>query len=179
MIHIDGLWLFLGQSPIRLSTLITLAFVFALGVWKFRSKGWLFAFYNGIVAAFFMLFLYELIFNNIGRFPPTGPLPPWGVDLMILSLLLGILQADKYFTFNRISIILLSAFVIDWIIWIIFGFQFNFPNTKPLNITAEFFNISTKLFLPFGYLAGLTMQKTKLVILYPKNSPEHITIIKS
>ena len=165
MIHVDRFWLFLGSAPIRLSTVVTLVIVFALVAWKFRSRGWLPVLYNGAVAGLFTLFLYEVIFNITGRFPPTGNLPPWGIVMMLLSLILGIIQSIRHFRFKRISIILLSAFVVDWIIWVSIGFPFNFPSTNPINLIAEAFNITTKLLLPLGYLTGLITVKSKIASL--------------
>jgi hypothetical protein len=159
MIHIYKFWLFFGNAPIRLSTVITLGLIFVLVVWKFRNKGWLRAIYNGIVAGLFTLFLYEVIFNITGKFPPTGNLPPWGVGLMILSLILGLVQAFKHYRFHRMAIVFLSAFIVDWIFWIILGFPFNFPITNPIDLTAEVFNITSKLLLPLGYFTGLTISK--------------------
>jgi hypothetical protein len=144
---------------------ITLGLIFVLVVWKFRTKGYLNALYNGIVAAFFTLFLYEIIFNLTGRFPPTGNLPLWGIGLMILSLILGIIQAIGHFRFHRIAIVFLVVFVVDWIFWIIIGFPFNFPRTNPINLTAEMFNTTTKLLLPLGYFAVLssgTLREVKI-----------------
>ena len=159
MLHLHSLWLYLGSAPIRLSTAVTLVLALSLVTWRLRSKGWFLALYHGVVAALFTLFLYEILFNITGRFPPTGNLPPWGIGLMVLSLILGITQAIRYFAFNKMAMVLLSAFVIDWAIWIITGFQFNFPDTQPLNTGAEVFNISTKFLLPLGYIAGLTMKR--------------------
>lgn len=110
-------------------------------------------------SCFFTLFLYEILFNVTGRFPPTGNLPLWGIVLLVCSILLGLLQARKHFALQRLSIVLLSAFVVEWFVWILVGFPFNFPSTQPLNLMAEVFNVTTKLLLPLGYATGLAVQK--------------------
>ena len=102
-----------------------------------------------------MLFLYETLFNVTGGFPPTGILPFWGVGVLVCSMLLGILQAKNHFVLGRSPMILLSAFAVDWRVWILAGFPFNLPSTRPLNLVAEAFNVSTKLLLPLGYATGL------------------------
>jgi hypothetical protein len=117
------------------------------------------AFYNGAVAALFTLFLYEVLFNMTGGFPPTDMLPFWGVGLLVCSMLLGILQAKNHFVLRRLSLVLFSAFIVDWLVWILIGFPFNLPSTEPLNLVAELFNVSTKLLLPFGYAVGLSMSR--------------------
>ncbi|HLE64583.1 MAG TPA: hypothetical protein VI816_00485, partial [Candidatus Bathyarchaeia archaeon] len=93
MIHVEGLWVFLGAAPIRLSTIMTFLLVFVFVAWKLRIKGLATALYNGSVSALFMLFLYEVLFNITGRFPPWDMLPFWGVGLLASSILLGLLQA--------------------------------------------------------------------------------------
>jgi len=128
--------------------------VFAFVAWKFRARKRT-ALYEGVVAALFILFLYEVLFNVTGGFPPTGMLPFWGVGVLVCSMLLGILQAKNHFVLGRLPIILLSAFAVDWLVWILVGFPFNLPSTQPLNLLAEAFNMSTKLLLPFGYATGL------------------------
>jgi hypothetical protein len=133
---------------------MTFLAVFAFVAWRFRARRRI-AVYNGVVAALFMLFLYEVLFNVTGGFPPTGMLPFWGVGVLVCSMLLGILQAKNHFALRRLPIILLSAFAVDWLVWILVGFPFNLSSTRPLNLIAEAFNASTKLLLPFGYAAGL------------------------
>ena len=157
MIYVDGLWVFVGPAPIRLSTIMTFLFVFVFVAWRFRVRRLTTALYNGVVAALFTLFLYEVLFNGTGGFPPTGMLPFWGVGLLVCSMLLGLLQAKNYFVLRRLSIVLLSAFTVDWVVWILVGFPFNLPSTEPLNLVAEFFNVSTKLLLPFGYGTALSV----------------------
>ena len=154
MIYLDRLWLVVGPAHIRLSTVITFLVVFAFVAWKFRAKKRT-ALYEGVVAALFILFLYEVLFNVTGGFPPTGMLPFWGVGVLVCSMLLGILQAKNHFVLGRLPMILLSAFAVDWLVWILVGFPFNLPSTQPLNLLAEAFNMSTKLLLPFGYATGL------------------------
>ncbi|MGA2239683.1 MAG: hypothetical protein ABSG74_10775 [Candidatus Bathyarchaeia archaeon] len=46
--------------------------------------------------------------------------------------------------------VLLTAFIADCFVWILVGFPFNLPSTQPLNLSAEVFNVTTKLLLPFG-----------------------------
>lgn len=159
VVYLDRLWIFFGPAPIRLSTVITFVLVIVLVAWRFRSKGWTSAFYNGVVAAFFTVFLYEVLFNVTGGFPPTGNLPLWGVGLLVCSILLGLLQARRHFALQRLSIVLLSAFLVAWLVWILVGFPFNFPSTQPLNLIAEVFNVTTKSLLPLGYATGLTVRK--------------------
>jgi hypothetical protein len=159
MIYLDRLWIFVGSAPVRLSTVITFLSVFVFVTWRFRSKGWIGAFYNGVVAALFTFFLYEVLFNVTGGFPPTDILPFWGVGLLVCSILLGLLQAGRHFGLQRLSIVLLSAFIVDWFVWILVGFPFNFPSTQPLNLVAEILNVTTKLFLPFGYATGLAVNR--------------------
>ena len=154
MIYLDRLRLVVGPAHIRLSTVITFLVVFAFVAWKFRARKRT-ALYEGVVAALFILFLYEVLFNVTGGFPPTGMLPFWGVGVLVCSMLLGILQAKNHFVLRRLPIILLSAFAVDWLVWILVGFPFNLPSTQPLNLLAEAFNMSTKLLLPFGYATGL------------------------
>lgn len=77
MIYLDRLWLFVGSAPIRLSTVITFLAVFVFVGWRFRVRKRT-ALYNGFVAALFTFFLYEVLFNITGRFPPTDMLPLWG-----------------------------------------------------------------------------------------------------
>jgi len=129
--------------------------VFVFVGWRFRVKGWATAFYNICVSALFTLFLYEVLFNITGGFPPWDMLPFWGVGLLACSMLLGLLQAKNHFVPRRLSTILFSALIVDWLAWILLGFPFNLPSTDPLNIVAEFFNVSTKLLLPFGYATAL------------------------
>ncbi|MCL5318107.1 MAG: hypothetical protein M1503_07600 [Thaumarchaeota archaeon] len=155
MIYLDRLWVFFGSAPVRLSTVITFLLVFVFVVWRFRSKGWTAALYNGSVAALFTFFLYEVLFNVTGGFPPTDMLPLWGVGLLICSIILGLMQARNYFVSQRLPIILLSAFLADWLLWILAGFPFNLPSTQPLSLYAEAFNVTTKILLPFGYATGL------------------------
>lgn len=156
MVHLDGLWIFFGSAPVRLSIVITFVLVFVFVTWRFRSKGWIDAFYNGVIAALFMLFLYEVLFSITRGFPPTDLLPLWGIGLLVSSILLGLLQARRHFAPQKWSLILFSAFIVDWVVWILVGFPFNLPSTQPLNLIAEVFNVTTKLLLPFGYVTGLT-----------------------
>lgn len=158
LVYVDRLWLFVGSAPIRLSTVVTFLAVFVFVTWIFRARKGR-ALYNGFVAALFTFFLYEILFNVTGGFPPTDMLPMWGVGALICSILLGVLQAKNHFVRRRLSMILLSAFVVDWLLWVLIGFPFNLPSTQPLNLLAEAFNVSTKLLLPFGYATGL--QKAK------------------
>lgn len=160
MIHLDRLWIFFGSAPVRLSTVITFVLVFVFVAWRFRSKGRIAALYNGVVAALSTFFLYEVLFNVTGGFPPAGILPLWGVGLLVCSILLGLLQARKCLALQRLSIVLFSAFVVDWFVWIVVGFPFNLPSTQPLNLVAEVFNVTTKLLLPLGYATGLTVRKS-------------------
>jgi hypothetical protein len=74
MIYLDRLWIFAGSAPVRLSTVITFLSVFVFVTWRFRSKGWMDALYNGVVSALFTFFLYEVLFNVTGGFPPTESL---------------------------------------------------------------------------------------------------------
>jgi hypothetical protein len=157
LIHVEGLWVFVGPAPIRLSTILTFLLVFVFVAWRFRVTRWLTALYNGVVAALFTLFLYEVLFNVTGGFPPTDMLPFWGVGLLVCSILLGLLQAKNHFVPGRLSIVLLSVFIVDWLLWVLVGFPFNLPSTEPLNLVAEFFNVSTKLLLPFGYGTALSV----------------------
>jgi len=159
MIYLDRLWILVGSAPVRLSTVITFLLVFVFVTWRFRSKGWIAAFYNGVAAALFTFFLYEVLFNVTGGFPPTDMLPFWGVGLLVCSILLGLLQAARHFALRRLSIVLLSAFIVDWFLWILVGFPFNLPSTQPLNLSAEVFNVTTKLLLPFGYATGLSLRR--------------------
>jgi hypothetical protein len=126
---------------------------------RFRVRGWMTAFYNGVVAALFTLFLYEVLFNVTGGFPPTDMLPFWAVGLLMCSMLLGILQAKNHFVPRRLSMVLFSAFIVEWLVWILIGFPFNLPSTEPFNFVGESFNVSTKLLLPFGYAAGLSVSR--------------------
>jgi hypothetical protein len=158
LIYVDRLWLFVGSAPIRLSTVITFLAVFVFVAWRFRA-GKRTALYNGFVAALFTFFLYEVLFNITGRFPPTDMLPLWGVGLLVCSMLVGVLQAKNHFVLGRLPMILFSAFLIDWLVWVLIGFPFNLPSTQPLNLVAEAFNVSTKLLLPFGYATGLQSAK--------------------
>jgi hypothetical protein len=159
MIYLDRLWIFVGSAPVRLSTVITFLLVFVFVSWRFRSQGLVAASYNGAVAALFTLFLYEVLFNVTGGFPPTDVLPLQGVGLLVCSIILGLLQAGKHFTLRKLSIVLLSAFVVDWLVWILVGFPFNLPSSRPLSLSAEAFNVTTKLLLPFGYAAGLALHR--------------------
>jgi hypothetical protein len=159
LIYVDGFWVFVGAAPIRLSTIVTFFLVFVFVAWRFRVKGWVTAFYNGSVSALFMLFLYEVLFNITGRFPPWDMLPFWGVGLLACSLLLGLLQAKNYLVPRRLSTILFSAFIVDWLVWILVGFPFNLPSTDSLSLVAESFNVSTKLLLPFAYATALNARK--------------------
>jgi hypothetical protein len=159
LIYVQGLWVFVGPAPIRLSTIITFLLASVFVALKFRVRGWATAFYNGVVAALFTLFLYEVLFNVTGGFPPTDMLPFWTVGLLVCSMLLGILQAKNHFVPRRLSMVLFSAFIVDWLVWILIGFPFNLPSTEPLNLAAEFFNVSTKLLLPFGYATGLSVSR--------------------
>jgi len=159
LIHVEGFWVFVGAAPIRLSTIMTFLLVFVFVAWRFRVKGWATAFYNGSVSALFMLFLYEALFNVTGGFPPWDMLPFWGVGLLVCSMLLGLLQAKRHFVPRRLSTILFSAFIVDWVVWILVGFPFNLPLTEPLNLVAELFNVSTKLLLPFAYATALSARK--------------------
>jgi len=159
LIYVEGFWVFVGAAPIRLSTIMTFLLVLVFVAWRFRVKGWRTAFYNGSVSALFMLFLYEVLFNITGGFPPWDMLPFWGVGLLACSMLLGLLQAKNHFVPQRLSTILFSAYIIDWLIWILIGFPFNLPSTEPLNLVAEFFNVSTKLLLPFAYATALSTRK--------------------
>jgi hypothetical protein len=152
------LWLFIGSAPVRLSTVTTLLVVFVFVVWRFRA-GKLAALYNGLVAALFTLFVYEVLFNVTGSFPPTDLLPVQGIVAMICSIILGLVQAKRHFVLGKLSIILLFAFLVDWAIWVLVGFPFNLPSTQPLNVSAEVFNVSTKLLLPLGYATGLQARK--------------------
>jgi hypothetical protein len=152
------LWLFVGSAPIRLSTVITFLAVFLFVAWKFRARKRT-GFYNGFVAALFTLFLYEVLFNITGRFPPTDMLPFWGVGLLACSMLLGILQAKNHFVRGKLSMILFLAFLIDWLVWVLIGFPFNLLSAQSLNLVAEAFNVSTKVLLPFGYATGLQSAK--------------------
>jgi len=106
-----------------------------------------------------MLFLYEVLFNITAGFPPWDMLPFWGVGLLACSMLLGLLQAKNHLVPGGLPIILFSAFIVDWLVWILIGFPFNLPSTDPLNLAAEFFNVSTKLLLPFAYATGLSARK--------------------
>lgn len=65
------------------------------------------------MAALFTFFLYEVLFDVTGGFPPTDMLPLWAVGVLASSMLLGILQARKHFVPGRVPVILLSAFVVD------------------------------------------------------------------
>lgn len=163
MIYLDRLWVVVGPAHIRLSTVITFLVVFAFVAWKFRARKRT-ALYEGVVAALFILFLYEVLFNVTGGFPPTGMLPFWGVGVLVCSMLLGILQAKNHFVLGRLPMILLSAFAVDWLVWILVGFPFNLPSTQPLNLLAEAFNMSTKLLLPFGYATGLDRDLASLLV---------------
>ena len=138
---------------------MTFLLVFVFVAWKLRIKGLATALYNGSVSALFMLFLYEVLFNITGGFPPWDMLPFWGVGLLASSMLLGLLQAKNHFVPRRLSTILFSAFIVDWLVWILVGFPFNLPSTEPLNLVAEFFNVSTKLLLPFAYATALSARK--------------------
>ena len=159
MIYVEGLWVFVGAAPIRLSTIVTFLLVFVFVAWRFRFKGLAKAFYNGSVSALFMLFLYEVLFNITGGFPPWDMLPFWGVGLLVSSMLLGLLQARSYFVPRRLSTILFSGFIVDWLVWILVGFPFNLPSAESLNLVAEVFNVSTKLLLPFAYATALDARK--------------------
>ena len=86
-------------------------------------------------------------------------LPFWGVGLLVCSMLLGMLQAKNYLVPRRLSAILFSAFIVDWLVWILVGFPFNLPSTEPLNLMAESLNVSTKLLLPFAYATALNARK--------------------
>ena len=158
MIYLDGLWLVVGSAHIRLSTVITFLAVFAFVAWKFRTDRKS-AFYNGVIAALATLGLYEVLFNLTGGFPPFDLLPFWAVGLFVCSMVLGLLQAKNHFVWGRLPVILLSAFVIDWLIWVQVGFPFNLPSTQPLDLAAEGLNVTTKLLLPFGYAIGLRKRK--------------------
>jgi len=159
LICVEGFWVFVGAAPIRLSTMMTFLLVFVFVAWRFRIRGWATAFYNGSVSALFMLFLYEVLFNITAGFPPWDMLPFWGVGLLACSILLGLLQAKNHFAPRRLSAILFSAFIVDWLVWILVGFPFDLPSTKQLNLVAESFNVSTKLLLPFAYAAALNASK--------------------
>jgi len=159
LIYVEGFWVFVGAVPIRLSTVMTFLSVFVFVTWRFRVKGWATAFYNGSVSALFTLFLYEVLFNIAGGFPPWDMLPFWGVGLLMCSMLLGLLQGKRHFVPRRLSTILFSAFIIDWLAWILVGFPFNLPSTEPLNPVAEIFNVTTKLLLPFAYATALNARK--------------------
>lgn len=159
VIYFDRLWIFVDSAPVRLSTVITFLLVFVFVSWRFRSKGWIASLYNGAIAALFTFFLYEILFNLTGGFPPTDVLPLWGVGLLVCSLLLGLLQARRHFALRRLSILLFSAFIVDWFLWVLAGFPFNLPSTQPLNLIAEVFNVTTKLLLPFGYATGLAADR--------------------
>jgi len=111
LIYIDGLWVFVGSAPIRLSTILTFLLVFVFVAWSFRVKGWIAAFYNGSVAALFTLFLYEVLFNVTGGFPPWDMLPLWGIGILACSMLLGLLQVKNHLVQRRISMLLFSAFL--------------------------------------------------------------------
>jgi hypothetical protein len=154
LIYLDRLWLFVGSAPIRLSTIATFLAVFVFVAWRFRASK-ITALYNGLVATLFTFFLYEVLFNITGRFPPTDVLPVWGLGVLVCSMLLGILQAWNHFVRGRLPMILLSAFLVDWLAWVLIGFPFNLPSTQPVNLVAEALNVSTKLLLPFGYATGL------------------------
>jgi len=156
LIYVDGFWVFVGSAPVRLSTILTFLLVFVFVAWRFRVKGWATALYNGYVAALFTLFLYEVLFNVTGGFPPWDMLPSWGVGLLVCSMLLGLLQAKNHFVPRRLSMVLFSAFIVDWFVWILVGFPFNLPSTEPFNLVAEFFNVSTKLLLPFAYATAMS-----------------------
>jgi hypothetical protein len=158
LIYLDRLWVFVGSAPIRLSTVITFLAVFVFVAWSLRARKRT-ALYNGFVAALFTFFLYEVLFNITGRFPPTDMLPLWGVGLLVCSMLVGVIQAKNHFVLGRLSMILFFAFLIDWFVWVLVGFPFNLPSTQPLNLVAEAFNVSTKLLLPFSYATGLQSAK--------------------
>ncbi len=156
--YVDRLWLVVGSAPIRLSTVITLVVVFGFVAWKFRagSKG---ALYNALVASLFTLFLYEILFNVTGGFPPTDALPVPAIALLVLSIVLGVVQARRHFALSRLSMVLILLFVVDWVAWVLLGFPFNLQSTQPLDLGAEALNVSTKLLLPFAYATGLKVTK--------------------
>jgi len=158
MIYLDRLWLVVGSAPIRLSTIVTFFAVLALVAWRFRASRKS-AFYNGVVAGLATLGLYEVLFNLTGGFPPFDMLPFWAVGLLVCSMLLALLQAKNHFVLRRLTVVLLSAFVIDWLIWVHVGFPFNLPSSEALDLAAEAFNLTTKLLLPFGYAVGLRESK--------------------
>src|SRR5574340_1349746 len=108
-IQVNGLWLVVGSAPIRLSTVATFVVVFCLVAWRFRAERSR-ALYNAVVASLFTLFLYEVLFNVTGGFPPTDALPIWGVGLLVLSIALGAVQVRRHFVVSKPSMILFLLF---------------------------------------------------------------------
>ncbi|WP_455276326.1 hypothetical protein [[Eubacterium] cellulosolvens] len=147
-------WIELGFiGSIRLSTLLTAIVVFIYVLVYTRS------FFIAFVSTMAWASLYEIIFVITDSIIHNMP---WSHTLWIVIALIAypILAHTQGIRPNRL---LLLIFSVTWIIWVLFGFNYNSYNNPNFSPQYELLNILTKTILALAYtLSEFTKKKDKL-----------------
>lgn len=147
-------WIELGFiGSIRLSTLLTAIVVFIYVLVYIRS------FFIAFVSTMAWASLYEIIFVITDSIIHNMP---WSHTLWIVIALMAypILAHTQGIRPNRL---LLLIFSVTWIIWVLFGFNYNGYNNPNFTPQDELLNVLTKTILALAYtLSEFTKKKDKL-----------------
>jgi len=147
-------WIELGfVGGIRISTLLTALVVFVYVLVHTRS------FFIAFVSTMAWASLYEIIFVLTDTIIHSMP---WSRTLWIVIALMAypILAHTQGIRPNRL---LLFIFSVIWIIWVLFGFNYNSYNNPTFIPQNELFNVLSKTILALAYaLSGCATKGNKL-----------------
>ncbi len=161
VITLDRVWIvFPLIGPIRVSTVITFTLVALYVIHRF-GRPYKRSIYQAVVAVFFTASLYEVVYMVVEPFFYFWRVPVWEISALMGWILLGLQQAREYYKPSNLSISLLTAATIAWVLWILGGFPINTYSQPGINLMAETYNITTKALLPLSYVAGLRRRSSR------------------
>ncbi|MCW4032849.1 MAG: hypothetical protein NWF08_05600 [Candidatus Bathyarchaeota archaeon] len=147
-------WIELGfVGSIRISTLLTASVVFIYVLVRTRS------FFIAFVSTMAWASLYEIFFVITDSIIHNMP---WSRTFWIVIALIAypILAHTQGIRPNRL---LLLIFSLTWIIWVLFGFNYNSYNNPTFIPQNELLNVLSKTILALAYaLSEFTIKKDKL-----------------
>jgi hypothetical protein len=157
VVSVDGIWFVFSIANIRVSTVVTAVFCFALVLFLQGKLGWK-PLYYALLAVIFFLGLYEIVWYYLAAFS-------FGYDLRIFQfaalggwVLLGLKEVYRKEP-PKVSMVLYGFFVAIMVVWVATGFEVNNLGDPKFSIMGEVFNVTSKAALGLAYAVHIGTKK--------------------
>lgn len=162
IITIEGIWFVFLPYNIRITTIATIIFCFALVLFLQGKLGWR-PLYYAILSVIFFLGLYEIIWYQMAAHFFNYDLRIFEFAALAGWVLLCIREVYPK-KLPRLSLALYGFFFLTMILWVATGFDVNSLGNATFSITGEGFNVSSKAALALAYAVHIGVKKQPMKI---------------